>query len=282
MNTLMCPVCGAEAQQLFEVNRYWIKECCDCKHRFVTETVSLDHTASIYDDSYFESGGAGYPDYLAEECTLLAHGHHYGKLLQRYMQPGSMLDVGSAAGFIFKGMTDYGWRGIGLEPNDRMAQFACQRYGLEVAVGTLEQFQVSGTYDLVNMIQTIAHFYDVCQALSNAAALTKAGGYWLIETWDKDSLLAKALGRHWHEYSPPSVLRWFSKDSLSAFVARFGFEEVAWGRPHKWITGAHAKSLLAYKYQGQQTQKVINAIPDRLRIPYPSLDLFWALYRKRI
>ena len=281
MNIIKCPLCGSEAHPVFEKDGYWIKECEGCKHQFITAATTPQHTEHVYDDSYFESGGAGYPGYLGNRGTLIAHGQRYGKLLQKYMQPGTVLDVGAAAGFILKGMTDYGWQGTGVEPNPTMVRYACEQLNLNVVAGTLEDFETDEQYDLVNMIQTVAHFYDLRQAFTTAAERTKPGGYWLIETWDKDSFVAKALGQNWHEYSPPSVLHWFSKNNLSQFVQQFGFEEVAWGRPQKWISGAHAKSLLKYKFTNPLMRKMIDTIPDKMNFPYPNFDLFWALYRKQ-
>jgi len=77
--------------------------------------------ARIYDDDYFQGGKAGYPDYLAEADLLRCHGRWYGRLLAKYMQPGRVLDIGAAAGFILQGFQDCGWKGNGVEPNQRMA-----------------------------------------------------------------------------------------------------------------------------------------------------------------
>jgi hypothetical protein len=135
------------------------------------------------------------------------------------------------------------------------------------------------------MIQVIAHFYDVDTALERAAQVTQPGGYWLIETWNKDSWMARMLGENWHEYSPPSVLHWFSPDTLTRLASRFGFAPVARGRPAKWLNGAHVKSLLGYKLAGSRLEKpaaaLLRLVPDKLPVPYPTFDLFWALYQKQ-
>jgi SAM-dependent methyltransferase len=238
----------------------------------------------IYGDHYFCGGEAGYPDYLSEAEILLAHGKQYGLLLKRYMTPGTMLDVGAAAGFVLKGFQESGWRGIGLEPNPHMAEYARTQLGLRVGTSTLEQFQGHERYDLISMIQVVAHFYELRQAFQVAAEFTRPGGFWLIETWNRESFVARALGQHWHEYSPPSVLHWFSPEGLKRFVAQFGFFEIARGRPSKWLNGAHVKSLLGYKLQDSQlswlASGLLDVIPDHLTIPYPTYDLFWILFQK--
>src|ERR1041384_3040675 len=121
-----------------------------------------------------------------------------------------MLDVGAAAGFILKGFIDEGWHGTGLEPNERMAAYGRQHLELDLRCGPLENFdektgeKSDEKFDLVSMIQVAAHFYQPRKAFENAARLLAPNGHLLIETWNRGSFSARVLGRHWHEYSPPS------------------------------------------------------------------------------
>lgn len=279
-----CPVCGQSSRRLFCKDGYWLRDCQGCGHRFVEFTPASHHTAQIYGDDYFQGGGAGYPNYLAEAHLLRQQGRRYARLMQRYTQPGTVLDVGAAAGLILQGFVDQGWQGSGVEPNPRMAQYARSCLGLDMCTGSLEQLQPDQQYDLVAMIQVIAHFYDLRQAMQSADAFTRPGGYWLIETWNRTSWTARILRSHWHEYSPPSVLHWFSPQGVRALAAQFGYRPLAWGRPQKFINGAHAKSLLRYKLGRSAIASLIYQpfalIPDHLTLPYPAEDLFWMLLRK--
>lgn len=279
-----CPIDNNITERIFRKGCYWIRECSVCYHRFVEMQTTSDHVTKVYGDDYFQGGGDGYSDYVSEENIITGHGKYYGKILSDFIQPGTVFDVGSAAGFILKGLCEYGWKGVGLEPNVTMAELGRKKTGVNIKVGTLEQFTSEEKFDLVTMIQVVPHFYEIKEALQSAADLTKPSGYWLIETWNKDSWMARSLGQNWHEYSPPSVLHFFSPDTLRLLVAQFGFEEVARGRPAKKINGGHAKSLLKYKLEqskvGTLGKKFLDLIPDSLMLPYPSYDLFWALYKK--
>ena len=282
---MLCPICHHASQVVFAAHGYGIRACGTCSHRFADIEVAANHTEQIYSDQYFQGGGAGYPDYLGEARILRNHGRWYGKRLAAYLPPGKMLDVGAAAGFVLQGFTDCGWQGHGIEPNPKMAAYARETLGLTVQAGALEDLQPNETYDLVSMIQVIAHFTDLRRALQVACDLTKPSGYWLIETWNKDSFAARAFGQNWHEYSPPSVLHWFSPTTLKALAAQYGLREIARGRPSKWINGGHAKSLLQYKLQGvplgRQMGKLLNLLPEYLPLPYLADDLFWMLLQKK-
>jgi SAM-dependent methyltransferase len=238
--------------------------------------------ARVYGDDYFFGGGAGYADYLREADLLRERGVSYARLLRRRVAVGSVLDVGAAAGFVLEGFLSEGWTGRGVEPNARMCALANERLGPLVDTGTLETHQTADRFELVSMIQVVAHFPDPRRALSRAAELVRPGGYWLIETWDRDSWTARAFGKRWHEYSPPSVLQWFSGDGLRRLAASLGFREVARGRPRRWIELAHARSLLEHKLGAGALRHALlplRLVPASLRVPYPGDDLFWALFR---
>lgn len=281
--TRNCPLCGGESERLFESHGYWIRDCGECRHRFAELECRQDHVERTYDDRYFRDGAAGYPDYLAEGAILRARGRRYGELLKRYVRPGRLLDVGSAAGFVLEGFIQAGFSGYGIEPNASMAAHARETLGLRVFTGTLENYDENAHFDVLSMIQVLAHFVDPALALERAAAFTEVGGCWLIETWNRESWTARLSGRRWHEYSPPSVLHWFTPEGVGRLGARFGFVEVARGRPSKRLSSAHAKSLLEYKLGTGAAGKLLGGalrfVPDRLTLPYPAEDLFWILLR---
>jgi SAM-dependent methyltransferase len=279
-----CPVCRAKTRPAFAVNGCGILECSSCGHRCADLRPGPDHVARIYDDAYFRGGGAGYADYISEAALLRERGRWYARLLSRFAATGSLLSVGEAAGFVLEGFLEAGWQAQGLEPNARMAGLARERLGSRVEQGSMEAHRTRTQFDVVAMIQVVSHFYDLELALGAAAQATRSGGYWLIETWNRRSWIARAFGRRWHEYSPPSVLHWFSPEGLARLCARYGFAEIARGRPSKWLDLGHAASLLDDKLApaplGRAARALLSVLPRQIAIPYPGDDVFWMLLRK--
>ncbi len=151
----------------------------------------------------------------------------YAAKLARFTKPGRILDVGAACGFTLKAFTDQGWSGIGLEPNGEMARIAKERLGVDVHQGfigeLLDRSKIRSRYDAPGG----GPFLRSADGLQTAYDLLNVNGLLLIESWNSRSLSARILGRHWHEYSPPSVLQWFSLQGMSAFLEGLGFEKVA-------------------------------------------------------
>ena len=82
-----------------------------------------------------------------------------------------------------------------VEPNFSMSEYARTQLGIQMITGSLEQLPLGQQFDLVSMIQVVAHFYDLRQALQKAADVTKPGGFWLIETWDRSRWVARLLAK---------------------------------------------------------------------------------------
>ena len=276
---MTCQICNGPMHPLFLKQGYWICGCADCGHQTADLGDLTGHVERVYGDEYFTGGGAGYSDYLAEQEILIRHGRRYGRLLRNYMPAGTVLDVGAAAGFILQGMIDEGWNGMGIEPNPWMSDHARNRR-LRVETGSLETFATAERFDLVTLIQVIAHFPDLRKALRAASGITRPGGFWLIETWNRESWTARVFGRHWHEYSPPSAVHWLTPATLRDLAGQFGFREIARGRPAKWLNGAHAISLLSYTL-GRSMPGRLAAAAGKIPLPYPADDLFWALFQQQ-
>jgi SAM-dependent methyltransferase len=279
---MQCPLCSADSERVFEVKDYWIRDCVACAHRFTELAVTGDHVEKIYDDSYFNGGGAGYHDYLQESRILRQRGKWYGRMLAKYVRKGKVLDIGAAAGFVLQGLVDTGWNGVGVEPNASMAEFGRKNLNLDIRRSSVENYRTDEQYDMVTMIQVMAHFAKPKDVFGRVSGVVKDNGHLLVETWNRKSLSEKIFGTKWHEYSPPSVLHFFTDERIDELAMEHGFERVATGRPSKWISGAHAKSLINFRLgKTLILGKLLALVPDWISIPYPSEDLFWVLYKKK-
>ena len=280
-----CPVCLKNNTDFrFIKNDYPILHCKDCDHLFTDYEPTPQEVDHMYSDDYFFKGGAGYDDYTLEKDMLIKRGEYYADKISKYIVPGKVLDIGSAAGFILKGFENKGWNGTGIEPNKSMVDYGKQNLGLNLQQGTIETIELKEKFDLIIIIQVVAHLYDLNSSINKIFNSLNPGGLILIETWDKDSWTSRILGKHWHEYSPPSTLNYFSKKTLNIFMGQQNFSHITQGTPKKKIHSKHAKSLINHKLMEFKRMNwatvLLKLIPNNVMLPYPSEDLFWALYKK--
>jgi SAM-dependent methyltransferase len=276
--------CSEPKRVVFEKKGFRIKECEQCGHRFLPIENSKSHLSDNYSDDYFFNGGDGYPNYLDQKEILLGYGVRYAKIISKYTKPGKILDVGSAAGFILKGFEQAGWECSGTEPNDTMAAYGRNELGLNIATGGLETYKATTKFDLVSMIQVIGHFYDIDVSLRNVADLLNDNGLVLVESWNMKSMFARILGSRWHEYSPPSVVHWFSDETLVKLFNYYGFELIDKGYPAKKINVKHTISFIESRLPGSSVKRkfliFLERIFGKVNLIYPPLDIKWYLFRK--
>jgi SAM-dependent methyltransferase len=278
--------CHNEKKELFSKNGFQIVECSKCHHRYAEVTEIENHISTVYSDSYFFGGKAGYPNYLDEKELLIASGKRYSQIVSKYTNPGNLLDVGCAAGFIMIGFERAGWQCDGIEPNGFMADYGRNELKLKIFTSDLEEFKSDRKYDLICLIQVIGHFYDINKAIHNLLGLLNEGGLVLVESWNMNSSIARFLGKRWHEYSPPSVLHWFSDSTITQLFRKIDFQLVASGYPLKKINVKHAISLLNEHMPDfvfkKKLFKKIDFVAGRFTIIYPLHDLKWYLFKKQI
>ncbi|KAA9039307.1 class I SAM-dependent methyltransferase [Ginsengibacter hankyongi] len=280
-----CPVCNNSKNEIrFLKNGYRILHCLECDHLFTDFVPTPNEVEQIYSDDYFFKGGAGYDDYTLEKDMLIKRGEYYAGKINKFMRAGEVLDIGAAAGFLLKGFENKGWKGTGIEPNNSMVEYGKNVVGVNIRKGTVETIELEHKFDLIILVQVVAHIYDLQNSIDKIYNLLKPNGKVLIETWDKDSITARIFGKNWHEYSPPSTLNYFSKKTLNQLISQHNFSEVAHGTPKKSIHSKHAKSLIKHKLLESKGLKwmagMTALIPGNMIIPYPSEDLFWTLYKK--
>jgi SAM-dependent methyltransferase len=278
--------CHTDKRELFSKNGFQIVECCKCHHRYAEVTEIENHVATVYSDSYFFDGKAGYPNYLSEKELLIASGKRYSEIVSKYTTPGNLLDVGCAAGFIMNGFEMAGWKCDGIEPNEFMADYGRNELKLKISTSDLEGFKSDKKYDLICLIQVLGHFYDIHKAMYNLTDLLKEDGFVLVESWNMNSSIARFLGKRWHEYSPPSVLHWFSDLTITQLFRRMNLKFVASGYPIKKINLKHAISLLNehmpdFVFKKELFEK-IDLFAGNLTVIYPLHDLKWYLFKKQI
>lgn len=283
---IKCPntECCTDKRLLFIKDGYPVIDCITCDRRFSEITESKSHLETVYSDKYFFDGKDGYPNYLVEREILINYGIYFANKMERNIKPGKILDVGCAAGFILKGFENSGWKGYGIEPNETMASFGRNELKLNIHTGSLEDFHTDIRFDLITLIQVIGHFYDVDKALNNISKLLITNGLILVESWNMNSLIARIFGKFWHEYSPPSVINWFSEKSLNKLFTDYGFELVDSGYPAKRINLKHALSLFDENSPDIPFKKIIFGFLvksiGKMIVYYPPVDIKWYVFRK--
>ncbi len=220
---IACPVCAADVSRIYQrKNGYEIVVCDVCHVRYVHPMPTA--LEDLYAENYFAGAdeGFGYVDYDADKEPMVGAFKKYLQHVRKLSpQAKSLLDVGAATGFFLDIARTDGFTVAGVE----ISEFAAQKgrdKGIEMTTGTLDQ--VSGTYDVISMLDLIEHVTDPRAELKKAHALLAEHGLLVINTPDAGSPYAKLMGPKWHLIVPPEHLFYFDRKNIANLLAQEGFK----------------------------------------------------------
>jgi len=248
-----CPACGTRSQPaaLYDVGRYTILRCPSCGLGQTLLDGDFDPT-TIYTGEYFQGGQAdGYQDYQGSRDSLSAE---FAKVLRDLQATGAthgrLLEIGCAYGyFLDEARRSFEVSGVELAED---AVAACIARGLDVVREADETFyRQRGPFDAVVMLDVIEHLTSPGDLLDELARHTRPGGHLLITTGDFNSLIARAMGRHWRLMTPPQHVWFFTPQALTGLLDAHGFRLLEVTHPTKRVP----LGLIAYqlaRYVGAQ------------------------------
>ena len=174
----------------------------------------------------------------------------------QYMSSGNLLDIGCAGGHFLAEAKRRGYRGLGIEMNPRMAEYARRTYGVEVLDGSYERAELESSgrrFDVIYMGDALEHLPDPQSALDRVRKLLAPGGVFVLNgplTLNRALFtivlrLKLLLGKGrsaWYADGPPHHLWEWDASTMRRFLVTCGFEPIEFttseepGRPRHVLT----------------------------------------------
>jgi SAM-dependent methyltransferase len=168
-------------------------------------------------------GEATSGDYVEEEAGQRATARRTLELIERYVPPGALLDLGCWVGFLLAEARERGWRTLGVEPSDFASRYGRERLGLDIRTSSLWEAELAPeTFSAVALGDVIEHLPRPGEALDRIGSLLEPGGVIWLALPDAGSPVARALGRRWWSVIPTHV-QYFTRGSLRILLKRHGF-----------------------------------------------------------
>lgn len=231
-----CRLCGGEDLRLYYTlgndGRYRYYRCSRCA------LVNYDLSAGIDQEQYTR----GFVDPMDDEARSNLDKDQSFAFLQRYVKPPArLLDIGCGTGRLMYLAQRSGWQVKGLELSSAMAARVRERLGVEVLVGDFLQLEPApddrAAYDVVCLRHVIEHLPDGLGAMARIRALTRPGGYALLEMPNVEALAKKwlrltvRLGLHRRRFPPDFVAghcNEYCRRSFEFLLQQSGFRLVRW------------------------------------------------------
>jgi len=185
-----------------------------------------------YGEAYYNSWGD-------PEAARLLKLHTFSRLLcllERYVPPGRLLDVGCAMGALLDAAASRGWHPTGVEISAFAAERAREALGLPVHTGALEAVSLPpGSFDAITMTDVLEHLPDPLGTLRRCHDLLAPGGYLLLTTPQVGCLSHRVMGSAWFHYKAEH-LQLLPPSALHLLLEAAGFELIHLAPAHKTVS----------------------------------------------
>src|SRR5215469_8048233 len=173
---LDCPACGCHQATLYLHSRdyfflrrstYELSRCPDCHLCWLTDPPRPQDLALHYGNDYDKAikvPGDLYPN----------HWDAVRNKVLKYVQGGSILDIGCSSGSFLRSMKSPDWKLYGIEMSNLVAQQARETAGAEVFVGdVMGASYPPSTFDVVTGFHVLEHMHDPRRVMASVLGWLK-------------------------------------------------------------------------------------------------------------
>jgi SAM-dependent methyltransferase len=245
----------AEDVRLDPEMQFPLVRCTGCGHVFVRPRLKREINAEIYARFWrsHEPAKINHDAFATYLCRQLAE---LGQL-------GRLLDFGCGWGAHLAAARAVGWDALGIEVDSAKIAFV-QKHALKAVRGDLIDgvFEAS-SFDAVIAQQVFEHLYDPARYLREIHRILKPGGMLFVGVPNYGGWQAKLYGVGWEIISPIGHIRYFTRRTLSWFLADHGFEIVR----KRYIARFEDSRLKDLVYQGLVlAENQLNFYPHMLNL----------------
>jgi 2-polyprenyl-3-methyl-5-hydroxy-6-metoxy-1,4-benzoquinol methylase len=212
----------------FRGNSIW--QCGDCDFQFMNPQYSDADLDEFYSSPYLAQQDFD----LWHPVAMLIGDYHLSKV-EKFIAPGSLLDIGCGKGHFVEAAANRGWAVEGYDVDKATVDEVATRVGIKTSSGDFFSSDF-GTYDLVTLNAVLEHLKYPNRYLEKVSSLVKRGGYLFIlvpnirslsfrfKYWlERLGIRSKKTGNY---YDTDHHVLYFSPTTLARLLARHGFDVV--------------------------------------------------------
>lgn len=217
-----------------------IVACGACGHMQLERMPTDAELAAAYEDAASE-------DYVGEEAGQRATAAMALERIERWVEPGRLVDLGCWVGFLMAEARERGWKPVGVEPSSFASAYARERLGLDVRQGGLFEVDLpEHSFNAAVLGDVIEHLPEPDRALERIATLLSPGGVVYMALPDAGSRLARTMGTRWWSVIPTHV-QYFTRASMTALLRRCGWQPLWLGTaPKSFTVGYYLSRISGY------------------------------------
>lgn len=203
--------------------------------------------------------------------------------IEKYREPGRLLDVGCYYGVLLHAARRRGWTVDGVELSRDAVRYANEHFGISAFNGDLRSAAYGDdSFDVVTLLAVIEHLLDPADELKEIHRVLKNGGIIAVATHDISSVLARLMGRH-YPWLCQMHLYHFSPRTMEMLLRKTGFDVIrhySYGQVYNlgYVSERLGASNLLYRSVGRFLSL---PLVRQINMTIDTRDAFLTLARKR-
>lgn len=137
-----------------------------------------------------------------------------------------LLDFGSGTGEFLNFCQNKGWETFGVEPEKKAANFAQEKYNLNIKNTSNFFSNKEESYDVITLWHVLEHVYDLEKYLLQLQNKLNKDGILVLGLPNSNSHDALYYKKYWAAWDLPIHLYHFTKEDIKSVAKKFGFELV--------------------------------------------------------
>lgn len=243
-----CPICGDSTyEELFEIYGYPWRQCVHCSHVFNSRQLYHNQITSFYENTGEE---INHSDTSSDPTVKTYRLENVARpkidFVKRYCPPPARwLNVGCGNADVVCVAGRQGYQAIGIDPNQRLVEYARRVYEVEVHHTSLEEFAVGkdASFEIVSFLGLFDFVPNPMEFLHIAHRLLVRDGVLFASFTNFESLSTavqatyadQVICRHMY----PSVVNVYTLQSAQHAMKQVGLEPMA-----RWFFGMDVYEML--------------------------------------
>jgi len=228
-----CPVCGQTRSHILHHTKYpehhypvtfTLRRCDNCGLLFNSPRLDETELAQLYGKNYYFF----LRDDAREFGRIVAMYQRSIRLIEDQAAEKRSIDIGSGRGYFPAVLKRLGWNASGIEISSDAAQYARDKFGLDVFTGTVEQYSASSgakQFPVVSAIDVIEHVPSPDAFVAAAAKIVAPGGWLIIDTPNAAAANIQSKDVMWKGFNPFHIYL-FSIANLTTLLQRHSMNVV--------------------------------------------------------
>jgi len=228
MEDITCIFCAQKSNYIaIEEDGYQGKKCSDCSLIYISPRPTIEEVLDIYGHG---NAHITAQSHIAGSYLKRLYARHHLALLKKYIKKGTLLEIGSGAGYFLDEVRNAGFEPYGLELNPEQASFMQNNLHIPCEQKSLSTSSFGGKiFDVIYHSDVISHFHDPIKEFHTMHALLSKNGYLMFETGNIGDVNPSYFNL-FSSFQYPDHLFFFSEQTISKLLEKTGFELVGFYR----------------------------------------------------